>query len=198
MHSSPDQSLTAHTHLQPQVRTAWGHNSTSMSSRISQFPVHFRAPGPHTAQINICFSSHVPANWLPAVCLSLHAPPSNNFFFLPIGQFSPSLTEKQKSKRNKVSTSVMKTSSQQKESKLTTAQRETAAWNQTSWDTRAGTSLRTSCCRKTFKHSSHTKTLERNQLHNTRSQVAKLPLLVKQFVSDSFYPLLPLKQPFPR
>lgn len=156
-----------------------------------------RAREAHTAQINICFSSHVPENCLPAVCTSLHSPP-NNFLILPIGQFSPSLTEKQQPKRNKVSTGFMKTGSQLKESKLISAKRKAATWNQIPWDMRAGTSLWTSSCRKTFKHSSHTNTLQRTQLHNTRSQAAKLPLLVKQFVSIPPFPFLPLKLPSPR
>lgn len=59
---------------------------------------------------------------------------------------------------------------------------------------RGGTSLWTSSCRKTFKHSSHINALQRTQMHNTGTQTASLPSLVRH-VSFFPFPFLPSNYP---
>lgn len=109
MHSSPAQSPTTHT-CSPTLKTVEAQLCLN-EQNIQTLCALQRATG--TCHINICFTSHGPANCLQRACLSI---PPDNFLLLLMGQFSPSLPEKQKPKRNEVSTSFMKIKSQQKES----------------------------------------------------------------------------------
>lgn len=78
-----------HTHPQPHVENRVGAQlHLNEQENIPILCALQRETGTHTAQINICFSSHVPANCLPAVCLSLHTPQTTSCFY-PLANFLP-------------------------------------------------------------------------------------------------------------